>query len=175
MQDVIAERRRVVDGPLADESHPGIVVDWTIRAQEPAAVLDRVRDTLAAVLGAIIDRPDDPDSWSSDLPEWFIEMAAPEVTDEESAAFAATWASMTQDERRQWAIDSVSRPWPLSNWLYWFDASEVDRGWTWWNAVVDDGRILVELLVDGLPYPSDALQWLFYAAGASTIEYESLA
>ncbi len=63
------------------------------------------------------------------------------------------------------------RPWSLLNWLHWFRPDE--RQWYWSRAECSDAStIIVEIQPEGWPFPHGALDWLFIASGAKSIETE---
>jgi hypothetical protein len=69
-----------------------------------------------------------------------------------------TVASVDDAEVRDCVLDR----WSLRAWTYWFQPDL--RKWRWWDARVDDGRVLVTLLVLQRPYLRGALEWLLEVA-----------
>ena len=85
------------------------------------------------------------------------------------AQWLERWETLSPEQRQ---VESADAGWSLEDWLYWFEFE--NRYWYWWDAkfLPESDRILVQLEIDDWPFPSDALQWLFIVAGASSFESE---
>ena len=85
------------------------------------------------------------------LPEWFIEKSSEEISQEEEER----QMRLPMEERI-----GLSQRWSVSAFVHWFQPSE--RYWYWWDAVVKDANTLqIEVIVNDLPFPWGALEWLF--------------
>ena len=98
------------------------------------------------------------------LPDWFIAASAPEMTaDEADAALAVS---------REDQIKHQDDPWPVSNWLYWFEPEL--RSWWWWDAQrIGENGLDIVLVVEGFPFTSEDLRWLLTAAGARELSVDA--
>ena len=133
------ERRHLGEGAAAGEVPPGRIDTLEVPGDE--GTLARAREVLEAVIG---HGPNGEwpgvAEWRSLLPAWFIA------------------ACVDDAEVRDCVLDR----WSLRGWTYWFQPDL--RQWRWWDARVQDGRIVVELLVLQRPYLRGALEWLLQAA-----------
>jgi hypothetical protein len=113
----------------------------TVPAPGGEAALARTREVMAAVVGR---HPNGEwpavAEWRSLLPEWFVA------------------ACVDDAEVRDCVLDK----WSLRAWTYWFQPGL--RQWRWWDARVEDGQVVVELLVLQRPYLRGALEWLLQVA-----------
>jgi hypothetical protein len=132
----------------------------TVRCSGDApAVLALARDTFASLLRNLDHSLDDLAFWQATLPSAFVTRCSPEMTPAEARAFLR----LPYEERMR------ERPWSLRDWLYWFRPDE--RQWYWGRAECpDNSTITVEIQPEGWPYPHGALDWLFIASGAQSIE-----
>jgi hypothetical protein len=113
----------------------------TLEAPGGEDALARAREVLEAVVG----RQDDGEwpsasEWAGLLPAWFVA------------------ACVDDAEVRDCVLDR----WSLRAWTYWFQADH--RQWRWWDARVDGGRVVVDVLVLRRPYLRGALEWLLQVA-----------
>ena len=115
----------------------------SVEAGGGAAALARAREVLEVVIGREAAGGDWPAAveWRSLLPAWFVAACADDA------------------EVRDCVLDK----WSLRAWTYWFQPGL--RQWRWWDAHVDDGRLVVTLLVLQRPYLRGALEWLLKVAG----------
>jgi len=162
------ELRRVEMGPRAGEAPRGLLCQFTVRCPGNAPeVLSRARTVLAAVLRRDLDSWPSTHDWSRILPKAFVSSCAPERTQEEAERDLARWDRMSPREKAA----HQEAPWELSAWLYWF--AEEDRGWSWWDARLENSEgFSVSVVIDGWPFPSGSLRWLFRASGASNVTAE---
>jgi hypothetical protein len=64
--------------------------------------------------------------------------------------------------------EEQKKPWSLDNWVHWMRPE--NREWYWWDAeVVGGAAAVVEVEVDGWPFPWGSLEWLLKAAGANSV------
>ena len=141
----------------------GLLWSYTIKcAGDASDVLSKARKVMLAVLAqSPTIWPRDGD-WPNLLPWWFVVACAPEKTDEEKEKELEKWRGLSPQQQKDL---EAKKPWPLSSWLQWFH--EKDRGWAWWEAEeLDSSNLRVFVEVEGLPFPSGSLIWLFRAAGA---------
>lgn len=123
------------------------------------AVLARARETFATVLRNTDHDFDDLDFWLSVLPPAFLAHCAPEMTPEEDEAFIR----LPIEERMR------ERPWSVLAWLHWFRSEE--RQWYWWRAECpNDCFVIVQVQPVDWPFAHGALDWLFKACGAQSVE-----
>ena len=138
------EAERVTSGPPSDEAPPGDSVTLTYDcADDPATVLERVREVLAAVIPPPRPWPS-LDEWRERLPAWFVDACSDDVQ----------------------ISTCVVDKWSLRAWVWWFQPEQ--RRWTWWDArTTDDGRIAVQVTPTGNgSLLVGSLEWLLEAAGA---------
>lgn len=158
------ELRHLREGSSSAELPDEGLVRYTVRATDPAAVVDRAADVLGAVLE--LGSPVWPslDRWRSGLPRWFVGGCAPELSTDERASWLAWWRSLDPPARIRAEAD---RAWALSDWLSWLEPG--GREWFWWDVDrrADDADVLVMVL--GWPYPDGALRWLLRVAGATSV------
>jgi hypothetical protein len=163
------ERRHVEGGPRRGERTDELVVVVAARAGDPNLVLQNAREVMLAVL----DHPGSPwpslDGWRGQLPQWFVDRCAPEMSTDEAAEWLAQWRSLPPAER---AEEERNRSWSLGDWLYWLEPEH--REWLWWDAVVTNGTVNITVQVSGWPAPLGALDWLLRAAGATEVTVDPL-
>lgn len=130
-------------------------------------VLHKCREVLEIVLNQ------DPDNWPTDdnwyllLPEWFVS-ASSKKTLEEEEQWLKWWQKLSWKEQVR---ASKEKQWSVDNWIYWFQPDE--RTWFWWDATIESPKkIKVKVEVKELPFASGSLNWLFRAAGATSLEEE---
>ena len=122
-------------------------------------VLDRVKELLRTILNSELSFDDKVEDWKALLPEWFLQSCREELPDETVAAMLRTEAG-----RRE-----LSQHWTVDGFLYWF--STENRYWWWWNGGFwDVSHLIIQVLVEGFPFPSDALAFLVQAAGATNFD-----
>ena len=115
----------------------------TLTAPGGRRTLERVREVLVPVFRRAAAAAEWPiqKEWTALLPGWFIA------------------ACVDDSEVRDCVLDR----WSLRAWTYWFQPGL--RKWRWWDAAVDDDRLVVSLLVLQRPYLRGALEWLLKVAG----------
>jgi hypothetical protein len=127
-----------------DAAPPGEVD--TLEAAGGEATLARTREVLEAVVErAAAGEWPGAGEWRTLLPEWFVS------------------ACVDDAEVRDCVLDR----WSLRAWAYWFQPDL--RTWRWWDARVEDGRLVVSLLVLQRPYLRGALEWLLKVAGDARV------
>jgi hypothetical protein len=134
------ELNHVRDG-AAGAPPPGEIDTLTVPGG--AGTLGRARDVLEPVLRRAAEAGEWPatEEWKGLLPRWF------------------TAACVDDAEVRDCVVDK----WSLRAWTYWFQPGL--RKWRWWDARVEDDRLIVSLLVLQRPYLRGALEWLLKVAG----------
>lgn len=163
------ERRRLMEGPSAEEAPAGV---GTVRfiafcpgnAQE---VLERTKSVLKLMNDAGTRQWPTDDCWRHWLPEWFVARCRPELTVEEAEAEMARRNRLPAEEQKR----AAEERWSLLNWVYWFEPN--NRQWYWWDGVVlDPNHLAVAIEVDAWPFPWGSLSWLLRASGAEKVEAE---
>jgi len=114
----------------------------TLTVPGGARALSRVQAVLQVVLERAAAGGEWPGTqeWKALLPVWF------------------TAACVDDAEVRDCVVDK----WSLRAWTYWFQPGL--RKWRWWDATVDDDRLVVSILVLQRPYLRGALEWLLRVA-----------
>src|SRR5262249_11524626 len=112
-----------------------------------AGALARAREVLEVVIGRAAEGGEWPavGEWSALLPAWFV------------------GACVDDAQVRDCVLDK----WSLRAWTYWFEPGL--RKWRWWDATVQDDRLVVSLLVLQRPYLRGALEWLLKVAGNARV------
>ncbi|HSR23576.1 MAG TPA: hypothetical protein VLW53_08495 [Candidatus Eisenbacteria bacterium] len=155
------DRLRV--GPSGQESPQGFVVRFEAHNDEPTAVLDRMRDLLVRTIPGMATG--DRQAAVAAVPDWFRDACRPEWTPEELQEEMRRRRSLSLEDR---AVVERTARWSLRNWLAWLDPEQ--RSWWWWDGRVEtDGRLVVEVLVEGHPFASGALLWMLRAVGCTEI------
>jgi len=115
----------------------------TLTAPSGRRTLERVREVLEPVFGRAASAEEWPSTkeWTALLPRWF------------------TAACVDDSEVRDCVLDK----WSLRAWTYWFQPGL--RKWRWWDARVEEDRLVVSVLVPQRPYLRGALEWLLKVAG----------
>jgi hypothetical protein len=127
-------------------------------AGNATTVLECARITFAAVLRHSDHNFDELIFWQSVLPPAFVKNCAPEI----SAAEAEIRRRLPLEQR-------INCPWSLLNWLFWFKPSE--RQWYWWSSQCHDASIIIiHVQPVDQPFAHGALDWLFLASGAESVE-----
>ena len=134
-----AEELRHIREGAAGEAPAGEID--TLEAPGGEAALARAREVLEVVVGTEAAEWPGAGEWRTLLPTWFVA------------------ACVDDSELRDCVLDK----WSLRGWTYWFQPGL--RKWRWWDARVEDGRVVVELLVLERPYLRGALEWLLQVAG----------
>jgi hypothetical protein len=133
------ELRHIREGAAPGEASPGRLD--TLEAPGDEATLARTREVLEAVVGRGSDGEwPGAGEWRTLLPAWFVDAC---VDDAEVG-------------------DCVLDRWSLRAWTYWFQPGL--RHWRWWDARVQDGRVVVELLALQPAYLRGSLEWLLRVA-----------
>ncbi len=114
-----------------------------LEAAGGAGTLARVREVLEIVVARAAAGGEWPAAgeWRSLLPGWF------------------TAACVDDAEVQECVVDR----WSLRAWTFWFQPDR--RKWRWWDAGVEDDRLVVSLLVLQRPYLRGSLEWLLKVAG----------
>lgn len=140
------ERRRLGEGAAGLEP-PGELDSLDVRAADPAATLERVREVLDVVVAHGEGGWPEVDEWKRLLPAWFV-------------------AACVDDREVQ---ECVLDRWSLRAWLHWLQPDQ--RHWRWWDAEpAGDGTLRVRLLVLSRPYLRGSLDWLLKVSGAELPE-----
>jgi hypothetical protein len=164
------ELRRLRDGAGTSESPSGSGTETFIVACRGDAqqVLSKVREVLSIVAADTYpDWPSD-EQWMELMPEWFIARCVPPKSKDESERRLEWRRALPWPVRRRLA---AYEKWSFSAWIYWFQPE--NRFWFWWDAREEGpDRIRVAVEVDELPFPWEALRWLFRAAGAIAMDTE---
>lgn len=169
-ESVAKERLRLGQRAPDDESPGGMgTVRFIARCIGNAP---QVMERAKAVLKVINENSDGEwpsnDKWRELLPSWFVARCGPELSQQQAEAEAARWRSLPRDAQIRWEAE---RPWPLADWIYWFQPE--NRCWYWWDATtLNDDVLVVAVETHQWPCPSGALAWLLRAAGAQRIEAE---
>lgn len=167
------ERDRLREGATPREPGGLGTVRFIVRSKaEPmAAVLSKAREALLVVNNASASGWPTLEEWRAQIPSWFVSKCRAEWTPAEVEGMTARRESQTWDGYVAGQAKESAKPWPLSDWLYWFQ--EDQRAWFWWDAASLDGSTgVVAVEVDGWPFPWDALSWLLRAAGADDVAPE---
>ena len=137
------EAERIASAPGPGEAPPADAVTLTYECPEdPAAVLGRVREVLAAVIPAPRPWPS-LDEWRERLPRWFVDACSDDIK----------------------ISTCVVDKWSLRAWVWWFQPEQ--RRWTWWDGRVEDGRLAIEVVPTGNgSLLLGSLEWVLEAAGA---------
>lgn len=167
-----AQELERLSGQGPSEPPPGLLpfeIDATTDG-DAAAVLARVREVLAALIGQDPHSWPELEGWSRLLPGWFVAASAAEESAAERQARGVLWASLSPDER-----DEAERNerWSLDDFLYWFEPE--NRQWWWWGAeILGPGKLRAHLVAEDRTVADEALQWLFRAAGAHDVVNQNL-
>jgi len=166
------ELRHLREGPRVGERPGGIgTVAMTVSCRrDSAGVIDRARETLAAVLESAGPPWPSVGAWRGLLPGWFVSACSPERPPEEVAEWLRWWRSLPPDER---AHATEAQEWTLADWLFWLEP--VERSWFWWDARAEDPNTArIEVEVDEWPAPLGALDWLLRASGATVVRHDAV-
>jgi hypothetical protein len=134
------------------------------------AVLKKARETLGVVLQEAQQAWPTEDRWRATLPKWFVEICAPELTEEEEEENLRKWRELSVEEQQR---EEQEEKWSVMDWISWFEPGEPfeQRAWFWWDAfIVNPSLLLVVVEVLDFPVPLGSLFWLFRASGAVKIE-----
>jgi len=167
------ELDRVTGDPGKDLSPQGIgtvrfIIDCP-KDVDASNVLGRAKSVMAAVDSASLQGWPSNDHAAPVLPEWFTSACVPDRSKEEEDRWQKWWKGLPYEEKLRKGAEAK---WSVSNWLYWLKPE--NRQWFWWEASVQDqsNQVVLTVEVEGSPFPSGALSWLFRAAGAVTVEEE---
>lgn len=134
----------------------------------PQQVIARARAVMAVINENSFTEWPDIGIWKRELPVWFVEQCAPEMTQDEAEAELARRMALNAAERAKVANEAR---WTLANWLYWLEPE--NRQWFWWDAaILAPNHFAVAVEVVEWPFPSGALIWLFRVAGARELRPE---
>jgi len=164
------ERRHLKSGPRPGEQPGGVGLVDAVAAcgGDAVQVLDRVREVLAVVIDHQLGEWPATDEWRSQLPGWFVDACAEEMTQDQAEAWLAWWKSLPADQQR---AASRETGWSLADWLFWLKPGE--RQWFWWDARAETSdRLRATVEVPAWPVPLGALEWLLRAAGAAAVAVE---
>jgi hypothetical protein len=170
MMNTQDEMRHINEGPRAGEKVYGIV---TVRFQavtksSAREALARAKEVLIACLNLPPSAFKDVHALHRALPSFFTEQFAAEPTREESDAFMKVWRAASEERRRE--IDASQR-WTLLGWAHWMKPD--NREWWWWDAVVVSNQLCaVAVVVDGWPFPWEALKVLLINSGFTDVQSE---
>lgn len=157
------ELDRLRAGPSGQESPQGFVVRFEAEHDEPTAALERMRELLVRTVPSMANG--NRQAAVAAVPEWFRDECRPEWTPEELQEEMRRRRSVSPEDR---AVAERTARWSLRNWLAWLDPEL--RSWWWWDGRVEsDGRLVVEILVEGHPFASGALLWMLRAVGCAEI------
>lgn len=136
-----------------------------------SAVLTKAKAVLEAVDEAVLLGWPENGEIILDLPEWFVSACEAEMSEEQAKVWFAWFKELPLDE--QIRVENEKK-WSLSNWLYWMEPN--NRQWFWWDIVeiLGEDRLTVAVIAEAWPFPYGAFKWLFYAAGALSIEAEGM-
>ena len=170
LERIQAEHRRLRSGPAHGEKPAGVgIVRFALRlqTQSPSTFLQNVKEVLIKIDERTLKGGwPTYQEWRSLLPKWFLEKCKPAMTTEEAQEYLEWWDSLSYEAKLRHA--AVPEPWELSAWISCFEPSA--REWYWWDAVLANTPLLIELEIDGHPFPSEAFIWLCIAAGADNVE-----
>ena len=140
---------------------PGMRVRLVARCPGNAAdVLRKCKEVLVLVLQQDVNNWPSIDEWRSLLPSWFVRQSEEEVSSEK----AEQRLRLSLEERIE-----LSKKWSVSAFVYWFQPN--DRYWFWWDATAETASsVSVTVMVEDLPFPWGALEWLLRTAGAASVE-----
>ncbi|MBC7792351.1 MAG: hypothetical protein H7Z43_01480 [Clostridia bacterium] len=106
------------------------------------------------------------ESWQTTLPSWFISQFAPERTEAEMLAYLAFLDRISYQEKLNLAASQ--QPWSLSNWLAQIEPDA--REWFYWSLeLAGVNEYVIDLIVEGYPFASEAFVFLMQTLGASTV------
>ena len=157
-----AELERLRYGPNINMNPaPGMSARLIVRCPGNAPdVLRKCKELLVIVLEQDVNNWPSLDAWRSLLPSWFVRQAEEEVSPEQ----AEQRLRLSLEERIR-----LSKKWSVSAFVYWFQPNE--RHWFWWDATAENANLVsVTVLVEGLPFPWGALEWLLRTSGAASVE-----
>jgi hypothetical protein len=163
-----AEKQRLLHGPAPGTRPQGFLVRFSAPgAVNPVNVLEKARTVLVAVDDAVLAGWPAEDEWASQLPAWFVSECAPEKSPNAVEREMEAHAALPWGER---AHRAQTEKWPLLEWVYWFRPGE--RSWYWWDGSVQAGdrKVVVEVVAEGSPFASGALDWLLRASGSGPLD-----
>lgn len=154
------EIRRLLNGPLPDETPSGALVTFRAECDKDATdVLQALREVWATALWQTDPDRLSGDEWKMILPRWFVSQFDPGIHTEDPLL------------RRAFQLRERMSPgeaWTLSDWVR--SVGSTTRGWAWWAAeVIAPYRLEVRAVVQ----PGGdlgALQWTMRCAGAQSLE-----
>ena len=164
-----SELDRLKSGPAQGQQSDVGTFFFIVRcASDAEAVLRRIKDVVSVVVQNSTEPWPSDEMWRRLLPAWYVSRCAPEESREKAEAWLRHFKSLPHEQQVK---ANEAREWSLGNWIYWFQPD--NREWFWWNGRVEDSNTLrVTVESAELPFPYDALVWLFRASGATQVEPE---
>ena len=165
---VEAERARLLHGPVPGARPTGFLVRFSAPCSgDPRDVLAKARAVLAAVDEATLSGWPPDHEWASRLPAWFVAECAPEQSREAAEREMEAHRALPWKDQ---ALLAQTEKWSLLNWVFWFRPEE--RAWYWWDSAAppDNRKVVVEVVAEGSPIASGALDWLLRASGSGPID-----
>ncbi len=167
--DRFVEELRRLKGSQPPSGDPGgIGIDHFI-AKCPgnaSLVLARAKEVLSVISESASDPSFSSIDWHSRLPHWFINQCGPELTREQADAMIAEQALLPIEEFARRGREAI---WSLGNWIYCIEPEY--RSWTWWDGqLLDESNLVISVEVTEWPFGWGALQWLFRASGAKSLD-----
>jgi|SRR5580765_6621861 len=137
-----------------------LVVNFIVKCDGDASdVLRRAKEVLIRIIDCELTFEDSVEDWKAVLPEWFVNIASPELTRQEAEKLLST----------PQGYEILARSWTVSGFIHWFRPEM--RSWYWYDGEVRDrNNLLIQVLTYGYPFASGALEWLFKACGAERFE-----
>ncbi len=131
-------------------------------------VLRKAKEVLLLANEHALELGPESEQWLSVLPQWFLDACKPRKSHAEEIEEAEQRAKLPYEQKIEYA---KTARWSALDWAYWILPEE--RIWIWWDAICTDyNTIVVAVEVTDWPFPSGALDWLFRACGAITVEPE---
>ena len=132
------------------------------------SVLARAKEILLIANEHAFDYGQYDERWLSIFPQWFLNACEPEKPMDLRIKESEEFRNLPWDEKVRQATDDK---WSALDWTSWILPE--DRIWIWWDAICTDyDTIVVAVEVTDWPFPSGALDWLFRACGAVSVDAE---
>lgn len=130
---------------------------------------------LSTVLEELLEAPPSEElteacetDWRGRLPGWLLANFAPQVSPAESRSWLRRWRWASPMKRREMEDQAG---WELSEWLYWFSASN-----DFWHIVrvsTESSSATISLAAADDVIPTQALEWLVEKSGARVVLVDS--